>query len=173
MAPRHRVRTFSRSVRRPTIWGRSPADTAVTSLAAATAVLDSTAVGVAEGETIVRVRGQIIVGSDQIAATERWVGAVGMCIASDQAVAAGVASISTPYTDQDSEVWLMHRYFGGAVRFHTAAGFDAQAMTSFEFDSKGMRKLPQGRTLCVVVENGAATTGIEYFLQYAVLFKVN
>jgi len=143
----------------------------VTALAASTAVLDSTAVPVVEGETIVRARGQIIVGSDQEAATESWAGAVGMCVASDQAVAVGVGSLPTPYTDADSELWFMHQFFAGRFVFVTGAGFENVSMLKFEFDSKAMRKMPSGSTLCVVVENGAVR-GLSYWLQYAVLFKV-
>ncbi len=41
----------------------------------------------------------------------------------------------------------------------------------FPFDSKAMRKLEDGQTLIVVVENGA-TVGMTYQLTYSVLFKV-
>ncbi len=162
------VRNFPK---RGTIWGRSPADTGSTVLAASTAVLDSTAVSVAEGETIVRIRGMITIYSDQQAGTEDQVGAVGMLIASDQAVAVGVGSLPTPYTDQDSDLWMMHQYWAGAFVFADATGFSAQAAKSFPFDSKAMRKFGTGSTFCVIVENGAMV-GVKYFLNYAVLFKV-
>jgi len=161
----------TRHYRRGTFWGRSPADTGVTALAASTAVLDSTQVGVVEGQTIIRVRGQIIVGTDQQAASENFAGAVGMCLATDQAVAVGVGSIPTPYTDQDSDVWFMHQYFGGGNVQLSAAGFDSISMMVFPFDSKAMRKQATGTTLCVVVENGSSV-GMFYWLQFAVLAKV-
>ncbi len=167
-----RGRGFRTVVRRGTFWGRSPPDTAVTSLAAATAVLDSSSVPGGAGETIIRTRGQIIVGSDQAAGPEAWVGAVGFAVASDQAVAVGVGSLPTPYTDQDSDLWFVHQYFGGKFQFLDATGFDAAQYQVFSFDSKAMRKIEQGQTLIVVVENGAATTGIQYWLQFATLFKV-
>ena len=157
--------------KRGTFWGRSPADTAQTNVAAATAVLDSTFVGAGADLTIVRVRGQFIVNSDQAAATESPVGAVGACVVTDQAVAVGVGSIPTPYTDQDSDLWLVHQYFGFKVRFVSAVGVEPQWSHRYEFDSKAMRKVHQGQTMCWVVENGAATHGLEYYLQYAVLFK--
>jgi len=163
---------FTRRVpRRGTFWGRSPADTSPTVLAAQTAVLDSTAVPVVEGQTIVRVRGQILVHSDQQAVTENWAGAVAMYIASDQAVAVGVGSLPTPYTDQDSDLFFMHQFFGGGIRVISAAGFEEGIYSRFEFDSKAMRKFASGQTLCVVVENGS-TVGLQYWLQFAVLNKV-
>ncbi len=167
---RFRTRGFTK---RGTFWGRSPADAAATGLAGQTAVLDSTAVPVVEGETIVRTRGQILIASDQSSATESYAGAVGMCIATDQAVAVGVGSIPTLYSDQDSDLWFVHQYFAGGILFKDATGVNPNRFTSFPFDSKGMRKFVTGTTLCVVVENGSsAGTGIEYWLQFAMLFKV-
>ena len=170
MAVRHRGFQRSSSKRGMT-WGRSPADTVVTALGAATAVLDSTATPFPQGETITRVRGHIAIKSDQLAAGENVPGAVGMLLASDQAVAIGVGSIPTPYTDQDSDLWFMHQYFDYALQFGDATGFSAQGFAIFPFDSKAMRKAEEGQTLCVVVENGAAAFAMQYFLHYAVLFK--
>ena len=169
MAIRRMSRTVVRSYRRPTVWGRSPADAGSTALAASTAVIDSSAVPVGAGETIVRVRGQIVVGSDQLAASESWAGAVGMAIVTDQAFAIGVGSVPTPYTDQDSQLWFMHQYYGGRFNFLDATGTEGQGASVFQFDSKAMRKFPLGSTLAVVVEN--AGQGTIYWLQYAVLFK--
>jgi len=116
----------------------------------------------------------ISIKSDQSAAGENWVGAVGMAIASDQAVAIGVGSLPTPYTDQDSELWFMHQYFAGDFRILSSVGFQAGGMKTFAFDSKAMRKMEIGSTLVIVVENGsAAGVGITYFLNYAVLFQVH
>ncbi len=157
--------------KRATFWGRSPADTAPTSLAASTAVLDSTSVPLIQGETIVRVRGAINVSSDQQTVTENQLGAVGFLIASDEAVAVGVGSIPTPYTDQDSDLWFVHRYFANRTVFSSGVGVDFNVMFEYSFDSKAMRKIETGSTLCVVVENGS-TTGLLYTLNYAVLFKV-
>ncbi len=173
MAIRRSSHRAVRAYRRPTFWGRSPADAAITFLAGATAVIDSSSVPVAEGQTIIRIRGQILVTSDQQAASENWVGAVGACVVSDQAVVGGLGAIPTPYTDQDSDLWLMHQYFGGVFDFATAASFNSLGSLTFAFDSKAMRKQSAGETLIFVVENGgAAAIGIKYWLQFATLFKV-
>jgi len=166
-------RTFRTAVRRGTFWGRSPADSAFTILAAATAVLDSTAVPDAvEGETIIRTRGHIAIMTDQAAAAqEDQIGAVGMAIASDQAVAVGVGSLPTPYTDQDSDLWFMHQYFVNRTRVDSASVHSASGLNIFPFDSKAMRKMEEGQTLIVVVENGGGH-GLVYMLNYSVLFKV-
>ena len=168
-----RTRFAQRSfTKRGTFWGRSPADTATTALAAATAVLDSTAVPVVEGETIVRIRGSIAVCSDQSIALEEFSGALGVLVASDQAVAVGVGSLPTPYTDQDSDLWMLHQYFQYRTEVD-AAGNDIQhGFNIFPFDSKAMRKMETGQTLCFIVENGSATAGMIYYLNFATLFKV-
>ncbi len=158
-------------IKRGTFWGRSPADTVSTTLGASSSVLDSTAVPVAEGETIVRTRGWIGVASDQAAVSEAFVGALGFAIASDQAVAVGVGSLPTPYTDQDSELWFVHQFFTSRMDIDSAGLATRRGYDMFSFDSKAMRKMQSGQTLVIVVENGSAV-GMQYQLTYAVLFKV-
>ena len=168
----HRRGNFRVSNKRATFWGRSPADTAFTALAASSAVLDSTANSVDAGETIVRVRGQLIVSSDQSAVSEEILGAVGFMIVSDQAVATGVGALPTPYTDQDSDLFFVYQHFADGVVFLDSTGFQHNRFARFEFDSKVMRKFPLGTTLSVIVENGS-TTGMIYALQYSVFFKTS
>ncbi len=168
-----RSQPFRHTVRRGTFWGRSPADAAVTALAGGAAILDSTAIPAPQGQTISRIRGHLAVRSDQNAAGEDTVGAVGVLVASDEAVAVGVGSLPTPYTDQDSDLWMMHQYFSHSFTFLSSVGFQDQSFSIWEFDSKAMRKMESGQTMCFIVENGAAAgSGISYYLNFAVLFKV-
>ena len=169
MANRFRTNRV-RGVKRRTFWARSPSDAALTTLSASSAVLDSTLVP-GLSETIVRTRGYIAVKSDQVAASENFTGAVGFLVASDQAVAAGVASLPTPYTDQDSDLYFVHQYFTGGLRFSDVTGMGDRPWSIFEFDSKAMRKLDVGQTLCIVIENGSAV-GMQYFITYSVLIKL-
>ncbi len=172
MANRSRFRVV-RVHRRGTFWGRSPADTSFTVLAAGTSVLDSTFQAGAPGLTIMRTRGHIAVMTDQAAAAqEDQIGAVGFAVASDQAVAVGVGSLPTPYTDQDSELWFAFQYFVNRTRIDSASVHSPSGLQIFPFDSKAMRKMATGETLIVVVENGAATHGLVYMLNYSVLLKV-
>ena len=176
MARRHQSSRFREVHRRATFWGRSPADTGVTVLAAATAVLDSSSVPITQGQTIVRTRGTISVKSDQTTAPENIVGAVGFAVVSDEAFTAGVASIPTPYTDSDSELWFMHQFFTYGYEFvqidATGVQINTDVFGNWSFDSKAMRKMESGQTLVIVVENGSASSGMHYFLNYSVLFKV-
>ena len=158
--------------KRATFWGRSPENTTVIGLASATALLDSSAVPLVQGETIIRVRGTLWITPDTLAATENSNGALGFCIVMDQALAVGVGSIPTPYSDQDSELWFVHQYWATRNMKQTDVGFSAEGFQRVDFDSKAMRKLPSGSSLAVVIENGNSGAGVSYYLNYAVFFKV-
>ena len=167
-----RSRNFRGSSRRLTQWFRSTDIAAPVSLAAATAVIDQTLQGITEPVTVVRCRGSMWMRSDQIAASESPFGAVGMAVVTDQAVAAGVASVPTPISDKDSDSWIMHQYFANGLLFGDATGFASPSFTRVDFDSKAMRKIPEGSTLSWMVENASAADGLLYILQFAVLIKL-
>jgi len=159
----------ARSPRRLTRWFRSVVSTGPTSLAAATAVLDQS-LALDEPATVVRIRGSLWIQSDQEAASENQIGAVGACVVSDQALAIGITAVPTPTTDADSDLWVMHRYFADHL-IRTASGM-TQGMAEFPFDSKGMRKLPDGTSLAFVVENSNSSHGLQFVLQFATLVKL-
>ena len=58
--------------------------------------------------TIVRTRFLVSVVTDQVAADELVLGALGMAVVSDQAVAIGVTAVPTPITDMGSDLWFVH-----------------------------------------------------------------
>jgi len=58
-------------------------------------------------ETIVRTRGTMSVITDQAAAGEDQIGALGMIRVTDRAIAAGIASIPGPMTDGDDDGWFL------------------------------------------------------------------
>ncbi len=159
-------------VRRGTFWGRSPANTGLRTLAAGSAVIEASAVPVIEGETIIRTRGFISVKSDQTGAVENGPGALGFCVVSNEAFAAGVGALPTPFTDQDSDIWMVHQYFNWDMESAGATVVVPQ-LERFEFDSKAMRKMENGSTLAVMIENGSGGAGLSYYIHFAVLFKVN
>ncbi len=171
MARQHRRSGFVASQRRLTQWFRSADVSGQTTLGAGVAVLDQSLAGITEPVTVVRCRGLISVNTDQAAASETVMGAVGMCVVSDQAFTAGVASIPTPITDKDSDLWIMHQYFQTRYQFRTGVGADVISQT-FEFDSKAMRKVPEGSRLVWAVENASGSAGLSYILQFAVLIKL-
>ena len=158
------------SIRRATFWGRSPADTAPVALAAATSIFDSSFVTNVD-LTVVRIRGYIAVSTDQNVAGENVLGAVGFAVVSEEAASVGVGSLPTPYTDQDSGLWLSHRYWSQRFQHSSDTGWSNQGFSNFSFDSKAMRKMQPSTRLVIVVENGAAAFGAVYNIFYSVLFK--
>ena len=128
-------------------------------VAAATKVLLSTFSPTTFSLTVRRTIIQVHVATDQLAASEEQVGAIGMLVVTDTAAAAGVASIPGPSTDASDDTWFLHKFFANTFRFGSAVGFDSIGGLSFEVDSRGQRKLPAGKVLALVVENASAAQG--------------
>ena len=97
-------------------------------------------------------------------------GAFGIGIANENAFGAGVGSLLSPLTDEASDSWIYHRYFGlftgGPLAAATAAQQADQvnatsAALHIEVDSKAMRKLELEDVIyCMVevIELGSAST---------------
>ncbi len=109
--------------------------------------------------TVVRTHLSIHIQSDQTAASELQVGAVGLCVVSDQAAAIGVTAVPTPETDLESDLWFVHRPLMGSFTFATAVGFDDDGGHHFVIDSKAMRKVNDDEQIIVVVEGGTIIGG--------------
>ncbi len=165
--------------RRQTEWGASADSTAVKTLGGSGTVLDQIFTGAtlqAAGlfpSTIVRVRGDLWVHSDQDAANEAPFGALSMAVASDAASTAGVASLQLPITDETSEQFFVYQYWmGGNFGASTGALF-ANPWYRFSFDSRAMRKIANGDSIVVVLENASPLHGMEYILKFRILFKTH
>ncbi len=104
--------------------------------------------------TVARVRGIFNVFPTAFSVDLNWTGALGLCIVSDEAFAAGVASIPGPHNEDDWGGWIVHQYFGG----HFDADVDGNTLcdTMYTIDSKAMRKVEINETLVWVVQS---TTG--------------
>ena len=172
---RSRLVTVGRTVRggskRATDWIASAADTARTSLAAATTVLDQI-FPFEEPATIIRTRGSLWVDSDQMAATEFPFGAMGMMVASDEAAAVGVSAFPDPYNTASFE-FFVHQFWAAHLDFGSAIGFDSSAGERYDFDSKAMRKVDAGKTVGVVLTNNSATDGAVFLLSFRMLIKLH
>ena len=162
----------NRGPRRATQWLGSALGTDVIALAAGASTIDQTFAFV-EPATIVRTRGSIWVTSDQVATTEHPFGALGVAVVTDQAAAAGVASVPTPITENDSDDWLLWTPFAQSVRFASGIGFDSQAFSRFDFDSKAMRKVDDNSTAVVMIENSSATDGLFYVILFRMLIMLH
>ncbi len=165
---------FRGRVRRKTTWLASFDSTAITSLAPNAAAVDQAFTGAAIAalgpSTIVRVRGMVFVTSDQTAASELTFGALGMAVVSEQARVAGLAAVPTPITEEASDLWFVHQFFGDSIGVATAIGLVGLGTPTF-FDSKAMRKLEgdDSQAIVVLMENASATAGLEYVLKFRIL----
>ena len=111
-------------------------------------------------ETVVRVRGEISVLSDQAAVQEPQMGALGLIRVTDRAIAAGAASIPGPITDGDDDGWFV--WHPWAQESGPVKGDTFQRV----IDSKAQRIVREGQQLAVMIESCAspisegATVGI-------------
>ncbi len=172
---RFRGRIEGGQKRRETLWSAG-ADTAVfQSLAAGASVLDQ-AFSDAQLQTIglpltvVRVRGLLYIVADQPSAVEDQFGALGFQVVTEQARVAGIASMPTPITEAESDTWFVWEPFCTSGLASTNSNI---AGARFDFDSKAMRKIEQGSAIVVVLENGSSIHGLEFWLQYRILFKLH
>ncbi len=90
--------------------------------------------------TIVRTRLRFLVKSDQVATTEEFRGVLGQIVISDQASAAGAASIPAPITESDGD-WFTYEPFINRFEDATSVGFIQPSGTFISSDSKAMRKV--------------------------------
>ena len=170
MAVRRQGFVRGRGHSRKTEWAATAPETGYVSLAAATKLLDSTFI-VTSTSTIVRVRGLLSVKTDQEAANESPFGALGICVVSEEAAAIGPTAIPGPYTNADSDLWMLHEFWSCPISLATAVGI-AQLDRQYQLDSKAMRKMTPEESLAVMIENGAGTAGAAYRLDLRVLAKL-
>ena len=174
-----RNRSFVRGARaigsvRLTQWSSTAPETQFVALAAATTVIDSSFVTSGNNrETSVRVRGLLTVMTDQAAASEQPFGAFGVCVVSDQAFSAGAASVPAPYTNADSDLWLLHEFWACPMLVGDSTGFGSAGVQAYVLDSKAMRKVSEDETLIAVIQNANATDGVLYRLDFRILSKLS
>ena len=157
--------------KRTTQWVGSADQGAVAVAAGATIIHQSNAT--LGNTTIVRTRGLFTVQPDSFAADVSISGAIGFGLVSDQAFAAGVASIPGPFIDPDWGGWFMWQPFSYRFEVTTDVGrlnFGADLVDG-RIDSKAMRKVAQNETLVVVVESQAAAIAV--ILNFRILLKLS
>ncbi len=172
---RIRRRSFSRrsGARRGTNWGRLVEDSVTTVPAASKVLLASFVLsnpGIAE--TIVRTIGRFAWMSDQVAVVESQIGAFGMVVVSDIALAAGAASIPGPVTEATDDGWFVWESFFSKSEGLTTGepGFTSKLQ---QFESRAARRVEEGFSIAIMVENAHATTGMQFWHAESVLAVVN
>ena len=171
-------RGFSRSLRssgsRPNRTWSGISNAAYVNVPAASKVLlgSFTATNPGIDETILRTVGLMAVRSDQSAAAEEQLGAFGMYVVSDRAIAIGLSAIPGPVTNIDDDGWFMYQPVAQAFLFLTAAGFESDNARHYPFDSKAKRVVPSGMGIAVMVENSHATHAFDIAFTIRILSQV-
>ena len=122
--------------------------------------------------TLRRIRGLLSVHSDQQAATENQIGALGVAVFTNAAIAAGVALLPDPVSDINDDIWQTFTHIGQRFNFGTSVGFQGNVAVQYEIDSKAMRKLSEGRALGIVVANANATAAFNITLGMRFLLSI-
>ena len=173
-------REFSRGrppARRRTGWDLGPGQNAVTEITSTSVtILGSGIILLIDGATLVRTRGSFQAYLTAVAgAGQGFHGAIGIGIVNEDAFAVGVSTIMDPITDADFDGWLYHRFFD----IHSVTGTLADGVnsvgveTSFEVDSKAMRKVTDGDVLFAAVEMSEDGTAVaDVFFDSRMLFKL-
>ena len=166
-------RGFARGARRETQWlAIQPATATVDNSSVLVSTLNAAALAL-RPFTIVRMHMEVYYFSDQVIATESFVGAVGQCVVSESAAAAGVVSIPTPITELDSDLWMLHRFLIGGFTFADATGFASVDGYRTSIDSKAMRKVNNDEQLALVVQGDSLGDGVTIIMAGRLLLKLH
>ena len=138
------------------------ADQGYLSIAAGTSVLTQsfaiTGGGVSPSPTLIRTRGVLSVRDASTPTADKdFVGAMGMCVVSDEAVAAGAASIPGPWNNSEWDGWFVWIPYLFRIEFSSVSGIQIPGSVEIPFDSKAMRKVHLGDSIAVMVESESAS----------------
>jgi hypothetical protein len=119
--------------------------------------------------TVLRVVGGVSVQSDQSSSAEEQIGAFGLILITDVALAAGIASIPGPVTDVTDDGWFCYQSFA----ISGAQGTVPNNTTWFPFNTKGKRIVSgEGISIAIVVENIHASHGLEILMTFRMLSQI-
>ncbi len=166
-------RPMVRGPKRQTVWIGVTSGTDKVTVAAASAVLLASLGAAAlalRPFTITRMRGTIIVASDQGAANEEPQLVIGNGVFSDTAVAAGAASLPDPVSNPDGDWFMFEDVPDG---FHVGATGVDTIWSSYQFDSKAKRKVGLDDDVALVVANNSAADGGLIILSGRMLLKLH
>ena len=140
-------------------------------IGAGASVINQSSTGFLAGDTIVRTRGLLSIMPSVFGIDLTVIGAMGFGIVSNQAFAAGAASIPGPWSNADWEGWFLHQYFAWKFEVTTDIG-RLIGSVQIPFDSKAMRKMDgTSETLVVMVESQA--NAISASVNFRMLVKLS
>ncbi len=161
--------------RRETIWVGVQEVNVTLAAANSAALINTGGVGIAALRpfTVVRTRLTWFCRSDQTGALESYQAALGVAVVTDQASAIGITAVPTPFTDIDSDIWLMHETVAGIFLFISGSGVHPVGGTLRQLDSKAMRKVEDGFNLSFMLENSGVSNGTTNLTSGRVLLKLH
>ena len=169
-------RTFVRGPRRASSWARGPFGI-LNNIATSEVNLFPTGFQVVDnGITLVRTRGELLVSLLTASATgDGFLVAAGLCVVSENAFNAGVASVPDPLADMDWEGWFWYKTTNLLAAAISPLGNELGAtINRIEIDSKAMRKIKSTDVIVGVIgttENATAT--MNSALDTRMLFKLH
>jgi len=171
---RRQTRQFPTQRRRANRDWAGIVSTAFVAVPAASKVLLGTFVLANPGidETILRTVGVLTVQSDQAAASENQLGAIGMRIVTDRAGTVGITAIPDPVTEVSDDGWFMYQGFAQAFTFLDSTGFDSDAGHTYAIDSSAKRVLEDGSRIAIVVANASSSHGLQVAIVLRLLAMV-
>ncbi len=172
--PQRRTRQFLSRGARPNRSWSGFTNTGPISVAASTKVLlgSFSLSNPSIDETILRNVGTLAVQSDNFGADEVQIGAFGMIVVTDIAIAAGAASIPGPITNFGDDGWFVYVPIVQGVEFLSAVGVNPDAWHQYDFDSKAKRIVSEGQNLALMVENASSSFAFEVMAVFRTLSQV-
>ena len=159
--------------KRETTWGGHPV---LIDTASATSVLISNLNAAAKALrpfTIVRTHIEIEFGSDQVAASEVQIAAVGLAVVSDQASAIGITAVPTPLTDIDSDLWFAHQPMINSMFVGDGTGTQQPFSSRYTIDFWAMRRVNGDEDMVFVLEGASAGSGVTITTMGRFLIKLH
>ena len=119
-----------------------------------------------------RIVGQMSVSSDQDSADEEQIGALGLTMVTDTALAVGITAFPDPVTDVAADTWFMYQSFAQSFRFISGTGFDSINSMTYKIDSRGKRILEDGEVIVIIAANAHVTHGLKIAFPFRLLAQV-
>ena len=168
---------FPVRTRRRVGWEEGTGGTGSETVGASSSIIVGSSLAVlADGFTLVRMRGHISAFLTAVTgAGDGFTGAFGIGLATTAAIAVGVSAVPTPITEQDWDGWLYWTPFWcRGVKASSTDGANAvSGAFRQEIDSKSMRKVGESMSFYAafeVVETGSAV--MEFMHDSRMLFKL-
>jgi len=108
--------------------------------------------------TIIRTHLLLQMSTDQSIASELFVGAYGMQVVTEQAAAAGIASVPTPISETDADFFVYQPVIDSFL-FADATGIVEPSGIQYSIDSKAMRKVGINEDLSTTIESTSGSDG--------------